>query len=99
MSEARNTEILEKYIATGWTATKATATGAEDITIKSSEGKLGRILVLTDVITVTPKDDATDLWDAVIDDAEFDTSHTPIDFATSLVLTFSGAGSAWVLYK
>jgi len=60
---------------------------------------LGRIRVNTDTITVTPKDDSTELWGTVIDDSEFDIQGTPLLVINSLKATFSGDGNAWFLYK
>lgn len=97
MSQARIVELLENVITKGWTAQKITAGGAETVTVVEGAGKLGRLLVL-DAVAVTPYDDTTAIWDAV-NDADFDTSSTPVNFATSLKLVFGGAGSAWVIYR
>jgi hypothetical protein len=60
---------------------------------------LSRVKVLTDVITVTPKDDDTARWDTIIDDSEFDIGCTPLLFVNSLKATFSDDGSCWFFYK
>lgn len=64
-----------------------------------SRCKLGRLLVLTPVITVTPQNNTADLWDAVSDAAELNLEPCPIEVPVSLKLTFSADGEAWVLYK
>lgn len=98
MSEARITQLLEGDAA-GWTAVLITAVGAETKEVKATEGKIARIRVNTASITVTPKDATAAVWGALTDAAEFVTYGTPIKCATSIQLTFSGAGNAWVLYK
>lgn len=99
MSLPRITELLEQEVAIGWTAAKITAAGAETKTVKATAGKVARILVATSVITVTPVDGATAAWSALTDAAELNLTGTPMKFSTSIKLTFSGAGDAWILYK
>lgn len=99
MPLSRIAQILEQNVAAGWTAAKITAAGAETKTVKATAGKVARILVATAVITVTPIDGATAAWDALTSAAELNLTGTPMTFITSIKLTFSAAGDAWILYK
>ena len=99
MSQARQTEIMERELTTGWTAAKITATKQEVKTVKATPGKVARILVLDAVIEVTPTDGSSAVWDALTNAAEFNLVGTPMQFSTSIKLSFSAAGSAWILYK
>lgn len=99
MSIPRQTEIMETEVVTGYTALKVTAAGAEVKTAKATPGKVARIKVITNGINVTPTDGATAAWDALTDAAELDLGGTPVQFRTSIKLDFSGAGSAWIIYK
>jgi len=99
MSLPRVTQLLEQEVATGWTAAKITAAGAETKTVKATAGKVARIKVLDGGITVTPVNGSTAAWDALTNAAELDLTGTPMSFPTSIKLTFSAAGSAWILYK
>ena len=99
MGLERVTQLLEQEIAAGWTAAKITAAGAETKTVKATAGKVARILVATAVITVTPVDGSTAVWSALTNTAELNLTGTPMTFSTSIKLTFSGAGDAWILYK
>jgi hypothetical protein len=97
MSQTRTTEILERNLNDGWESVLVTATGAETKTVKSSSGKVARLLVNGNY-NVTINDDTTAKW-AVINNTSIDFSNSPIKCGTSIKLTFSGAGSAWIIYK
>jgi len=99
MSLPRVTELLEQELVQGWTAAKITAAGAETKTVKATAGKVARILVVTGAIAVTPVNGSTAAWDALTNAAELNLTGTPMTFSTSIKLTFSGAGDAWILYK
>lgn len=99
MSLPRIAQILEQETVSGWTALKVTASGAETKTVKATAGKVARIKVLDGAISVTPVSGSTAMWDALTNAAELDLTGTPMSFPTSIKLTFSGAGSAWILYK
>lgn len=99
MSEARQTQILEKELVDGWTAKLITATGTETKTVKATAGKVARIRVVDGAITVTPTDGTNAAWGALTNAAELDLGGTPMQFTTSIKLAFSAAGSAWILYK
>jgi len=99
LSISRQTEIMEKEIVIGWTATKITATGVETKTVKATPGKIARIKVVTGAITIIPKNGTTAIWDAIDNTAEFNQVGSPIQCNTSINLTFSGAGDAWIIYK
>lgn len=97
------TEIQELELIKGWTAEKITATGAETKTVKSSAGKVARVLVDTSDITVILKDNTTAKWIPMdksgVNSSDNDFSSSPIQCNTSIKLTFSGAGDAWIIYK
>jgi len=90
---------VDEYFRNGWKAEKITAGAAETKTVHAGRCLLGRLAVATAVITVTPKDDATELAEAQTNAAVLNIGLTPIRIETSLKLTFSGAGDAWVIYK
>ena len=97
MSDARRTEILENNIQQGWTAELITASGAGTETVKATAGKVA-MLKVNGAYDVTLKDNATAKW-AVVNNTTQDWSNCPIQCDTSIKLTFSGAGSAWIVYK
>jgi hypothetical protein len=99
MSLPRIVEIMEQQFDQGWTALKVTAAGAETKTVKATAGKVARIKVLDADIAVTPVNGSTAAWDAITNAAELDLTGTPMSFPTSIKLTFSKAGNAWILYK
>lgn len=96
-----NTAIaaIKTELEQGYTAEEITAAGAETVAVKATPGKVARIRVVTAVITVTPQDGAGDAWGALTNAAELDLGGTPMQFTTNIGLKFSGAGSAWILYK
>lgn len=98
MSSFRQTQLMEEE-SQGWTAAKITAVGAETKAVKATPGRVARILVVSGGINVTPEDGATAAWDALTNAAELNLTGTPMQFSTSINLTFDGAGSAWILYK
>ncbi len=74
--------------------------GVQVATVKTGAGKLAKLVVVTGGgITVTPEDNATPIGPALINTDKFDFIPGAIPFATSLKLSFSGNGSAWVYYK
>ncbi len=95
----RQTQVLEEELVQGYVAKLITADGAKTMVVKAAPGKVARIRVVTNGITVTPKDGAADAWGALDDTAELDLGGTPMQFTASIELAFSGAGSAWILYK
>jgi len=99
MSQSRQTEILEDELTKGYTAVLITATGAQIKTVKATAGKVARIQVVDAIITVTPTDGSTAAWSALTSAAELDLGGTPMQFNTSIKLSFSAAGTAWILYK
>ncbi len=101
MSEQRQTELLENEIGSGYTAVMVTNnTGAPaEITVKNAPGKVARIIVVTAVISVTPMDGVANAWTPITDAAELNLAGTPMQFNTSIRLSFSDDGSAWILYK
>ena len=99
MSEMRQTQLLEDELVRGYTAELITAAGVETIVVKATPGKVVRIRVETNGINVTPKNGNDAAWGVLTDAAELDLGGTPMQFNTSISLDFSGAGSAWILYK
>ena len=83
----------------GWTATKVSAASNTTQTVYTGRCTFAWLRVLTAIITVTPKDNTTAIFDAITSAAELDLSHTPLKVETSLKLTFSAGGTAWVVYK
>jgi hypothetical protein len=99
MSEMRQTQILEEELVRGYIAELITAGGAETVVVKATSGKVARIRVVTNGINVTPKNGNDAAWGALTDAAELDLGGTPMQFDADIRLDFSGAGSAWILYK
>jgi 16S rRNA C1402 (ribose-2'-O) methylase RsmI len=99
MSEPRQTQILEEELAKGWTAELVTVAAPGTEVVKADPGKVARIRVVSAGINVTPVDGANNAWGALTNAAELDLGGTPMQFNTSIGLTFSAAGSAWILYK
>ncbi len=97
MSLPRLTQLAESEQA-GWTPVKVTATSNVTMTAYAAPCRFGWLRVLG-AINVIPKDNTTAVWDAVTAALDLDISRTPIKIATSLKMTFSAAGSCWVLYK
>jgi hypothetical protein len=99
MTQSKQTQILEEEFVLGYTAVQVTAAGPGTEAVKATPGKVARIRVITNGITVTPMDGAAAAWDALTDAAELDLGGTPMQFTTGIGLAFSAAGSAWILYK
>jgi predicted methyltransferase len=98
LSQARITEILENEIVEGWTSVLITApAGTLTQTVKSTAGKVAYLKV-NGAYGVTLKDNTTAKWEE-INNTYIDFSNCPIQFSTSIKLTFGGAGSAWIIYK
>lgn len=74
------------------TAVKVTSAAGGDETVKASAGAVYGVRVVG-AITVILKDDATERWAG-----DFDGFH-PISCGTSIVLNFSGAGDAYIIYE
>lgn len=82
----------------GWTGKKITATSAGDIVIKDKPGLVGRLVALTDGVNVTIKDNDTAVWETITK-VEVDFSSVPLVCGEKIVLNFSAAGEAWILYR
>lgn len=95
--DGRVIEIFEQELVKGWTAEKITGAGVEVKTVKTTKGKVARIYV-TSAINVTLRDNTTDKWSA-INNTTVDFSNCPIQCNTSIKLSFSGAGDAWIIYR
>lgn len=99
MSIPRLTQIMEQEVVTGWTSQLVEAEEAEVIEVKASAGKVAKIIVNTESITATLKDGDAAVWADLTDSAGLDLVTAPLQLNTSINLDFSGAGSAWILYK
>ncbi len=91
-------EIMEAEFA-GWTADKVSAASAMTVTVYTGRCTLAWLRVLTGAITVIPKDNATALFDEVTSAADLNLSFCPLKVGTSIKLTFSGAGTVWVIHR
>jgi hypothetical protein len=81
----------------GFRAVQVTAAAAGDVTVKASSGAVAAIRTgsgLTSSVIV--KDGTTEVWRVSADTR--DLFGVPVNFATSIVLEFAGAGDAWVVY-
>lgn len=96
LSTPRTTEILEG-IGGGWTSKLITAGGAETVAVIATPAMVG-MLKVNGAYDVTIKDAAAAKW-AIVNNATADFSNCPIKCATSVNLTFGGAGSAWIIYR
>lgn len=79
----------------GKSAVKVTAAG--DTTVKAAAGVFYDVIVLTAGVTATVKDAAVEKWAA--SDTIHQTPGAPIAHATSIVVTLSGAGTAYVIFE
>lgn len=80
----------------GVTGQKMSAGAAGDITVKGSAGKVYAVRAGTGV-NITLKDGATEKW--YIPAGSKDEFNQPLTCGTSIVLNFSAAGDAWILYQ
>jgi hypothetical protein len=78
----------------GWTWAKVTAAAEGDVTVKASAGKVA-MLVNDSTATIMLKDGANQAWKA----GEFIGYGCPLKCLTSIVVNFSAAGTAWILYQ
>lgn len=96
-----STSVQGKEIALdlpGWTGKKITASAAGDIEVKSKPGLVGRIIAITSGVDVVIKDGSMDVWDKATE-KEINFSPTPLVCGEKIVLNFSAAGEAWILYR
>lgn len=83
-----------------WTPYKATATSANQVVaIKKKPGMVARLYVETDGVTVTLYDDTDQVWPGLTGAGEDEFVDAPIFFGESINLKFSGAGTAFILYR
>lgn len=69
-----------------------------DQVVKITRGLIGAISV-QGAITVIPKDGATQCWGPITSAADAKFNGNAIQCKTSIVLNFSAAGTAYILYK
>lgn len=85
---------LPEINSAGKTAVKVTAAGAGDQTVKATAGK---VYAIYGVVAVSLKDDAVTRYAiAAGSDVQFS---APITCGTSIILTFGGAGDAYIIYE
>lgn len=85
---------LPEVNPTGWTWAKVTAAAAGDVTVKSGPGKVA-LLVNDSAATIMLKDGANQAWKV----GDFISYGCPLKCNTSIVVNFSAAGTAWILYQ
>lgn len=90
---------MASVLSDGWHVAKVTADDAETIEIYEGTCLLGGIFVETPDISVTPKDDTDEVWAGMTSLLGLHNFFHPIAITTSLQLSFSAAGSAWVIWK
>lgn len=79
----------------GVDAKKVTIAGAGDSVIKATAGKVYAVRAVG--ANVTLKDDATEKW--YVASGDKDEFSQPVACGTNITLTFSGAGSAYIIYS
>ena len=82
-----------------WIPNKITTTGAEDVVVKKRDGIIGNLYVATADLAVTIKDGEEEVRPALTGVGEDDYRFLPIICGTSIVLSFSGAGIAYIVYR
>jgi len=82
-----------------WAPKKVVATGAGDIKIKSGSGIVGNLYVATEGVSVSIKDGTEEVRPALTGVGEDDYSQLPIVVGDSITLNFSGAGTAYIIYR
>lgn len=82
-----------------WTPKQVTAVGAGSIVVKRGSGEVARLLVETAGVAVALYDDDVQVWAALtgVDEDEF--AAAPLFCGESIVLNFSGAGTAYILFR
>lgn len=78
----------------GWTWAKINAAAAGDVTVKATPGKVAWLLN-DSAATIMLKDGTVQAWKA----GDIITYGCPINCLTSIVVNFSAAGTAWILYS
>ncbi len=78
----------------GWTRAKVTAAAAGNVTVKAGPGKVA-LLVNDSTATIMLKDGANQAWKV----GDFISYGCPLKCNTSIVVNFSAAGTAWILYQ
>lgn len=78
---------------------KITAAQAGDIIIKRASGVVVHVYNATLGLAVTLKDGGKEVWPALNGVDEDDFSQCPLQFGTSIVLSFGGAGTAYIAYR
>lgn len=82
----------------GWKWAKVIAAGAGDQTVKATAGKVAKLYVETGA-NVYIKDGANQAWRLVAGGGGEDFAGAPLACGTSIILNFSAAGTAWILYR
>lgn len=87
-------KVNNDITVSGWTWKKVTASGAGDVTVKPSSGKVA-LLVNDSAATIMLKDGTNQAWKT----GDFISYGCPLLCTNSIVVNFSAAGSAWILYQ
>lgn len=89
----RDNKVIE------WTPKKVVATGAGNYTVTSGPAVVGRLFVETAGVTVAIYNDTEHVWPGLtgLDEDEF--LSAPLHCSKKIVLNFSAAGTAYVLYR
>ena len=82
-----------------WAPKKITTTGAEDVVVKKGSGIVANLRVVTEGISVTIKDGTVEVCEPLTGVDEDDYRNTPIQLGDSITLSFSGAGTAYIIYR
>lgn len=79
-----------------FTPKEVTAGAAGDITVKAGPGVVVFVHVATPGLGVSLKDGGKRVWPALVGVDEDDFSLFPLQFGDSIVLSFDGAGTAYI---
>ena len=82
-----------------FTSKEITAPVAGDVVVKNSSGAIANLYVLTAGVSVTVKDGSVAIRPPLTGVDEDDFQVTPFFCGTSIVLNFSTAGTAYIMYK
>lgn len=92
---AAKQDAIISLLSGGATGTKITAVGVEVKDVKVAAGKV--YAVRAGAANVTLLDNADEKW--FVAAGSKDDFHKPINCATSIKLSFAGAGDAWIVYE
>ena len=76
-----------------------TVAGAGDVVIKQTAGIVAMVHCATPGLGVSLKDGNQQVWPVLTGPDEDDFGLYPLQFGTSIVLSFDGAGTAYIVYR